>query len=288
MAIMKVGIDLLLWTDCPTAREHGSLLEKIKSWGYDGVELMVGAMQPDDIRQLSGLADDLELGRTAIMVLGADNADPAAADPALRQAAVEEIKRVADLTRDFGATVLAGPLFQGLGRFSGAGPTENEWQWAVDTIRQAGEYAANAGVRLALEPLNRFEMYMVNTMADGVRFVKDVGLDNVGLLADTHHGNIEENNTAVAWKAAAEHIFHVHISENHRGTPGSGHAIPPEIFTTLSDAGYDGWLTIEAFGTSVPSLIPMLNLWRSYADSEEEIARLGLQYIQKNLHNITA
>lgn len=280
---MKIGINLLLWTDCPTAEKHSVLLEKIKTWGFDGVEFMVAGMQPDDIRGFSKLADDLELGRTVIAVLDASKADPASADPILRQAAIEEIKRNVDLTRAIGATVLAGPLFQGLNRFSGAGPTDDEWRWSVDTIRQAGEYAANTGVQLALEPLNRFEMYMVNTVADGARFVRDVGLSNVGLLVDTHHANIEETNTAEAWAKVADHIIHVHISENHRGIPGSGHAIPPEIFTTLHKAGYDGWLTIEAFGLGVPGIIPMLHLWRPYAESEEEIARLGLHYIQQNL-----
>ena len=285
---MNIGIDLLLWTDCPTAREHSVLLEKIKAWGFDGVEFPLFTMKRDDVLKLSALSDELELGRTAIIVLDSSKADPASPDPGLRNAAVEEIKRVVDLTAELGADVLAGPLFQGLGRFSGAPPTIDEWRWAVDTIGPAGEYAAGAGVRLALEPLNRFEMYMVNTMADGARFVRDVGLSNVGLLADTHHANIEEANTAGAWAEVAEHIFHVHISENHRGIPGSGHAIPPEVFTTLHKSGYEGWLTIEAFSLNVPSLIPMVHLWRSFADNDEEIARQGLKYIQENLKTVMA
>lgn len=283
---MKIGIDLLLWTDCPTAREHSVLLENIKKWGFDGVEFPLFTMKSEDVRKMSAHCDELELGRTAIIVLDAAKADPASPDSALRDAAVEEMKRVVDLTCELGANVLSGPLFQGLGRFSGAPPTEDEWQWAVDTIRPAAEYAADAGIKLALEPLNRFEMYMVNTVADGARFVRDLGLENVGLLADTHHANIEETDTVKAWAEVAENIFHVHISENHRGIPGSGHAIPQEIFSVLHKAGYNGWLTIEAFSLNVPGLIPMVRLWRSYADSDEELACQGLKYIQENLKSV--
>jgi D-psicose/D-tagatose/L-ribulose 3-epimerase len=170
-----------------------------------------------------------------------------------------------------------------LGRFTGTAPTETEWQWATETIRKAAEHARQIGVRIAIEPLNRFEMYMVNTVSDGARFVKQVGMDNVGLLVDTHHGNIEELNVAEAWKEISQHIFHIHISENHRGIPGSGHAIPDSIFTAIKEMGYDDWVTIEAFNQAVPGLIPRLHLWRSFAPQDSDIATKGLQFIKSHL-----
>ena len=280
---MNVGMNLLLWTDRPTAAEHGPLLEKLKTWGYDGVEFPTAGMTPEDIREMARRCDDLGLGRTTILALDAAQADPASSDAALREAAVTEITRVVDQAVAIGASILAGPLFQGLGRFTGTAPTESEWQWAQDAIRQAGEYAAEHDVQLALEPLNRFEMYMVNTMADGARFVRGVALDNVGLLADTHHSNIEENDTIAAWQDVVEHIVHVHISENHRGIPGSGHAIPPALFGMLEQQGYTVWLTIEAFGLGVPGLIPRLFLWRMTAPNEDAVAEQGLRFLRERL-----
>lgn len=116
-------------------------------------------------------------------------------------------------------------MSQGLSRFSGAALTADEWAWGVETIREVGLHAKDLVVRLVLEPLNRFEMYIVNTMADAARFVRDVGVASVGLLADT--------------------IYHVHISENFRGVPGQGQAIKPGLFRMLREIGYQGWLTIE-------------------------------------------
>ena len=136
-------------------------------------------------------------------------------------------------------------------------------------------------MRLALEPLNRFEMFLVNTLADGVRFVRDVGLPNVGLLADSHHAHIEEADTARAWLDAADYILYIHISENHRSTPGTGQALPPAIFQALQQMQYQGWLGIEAFGQAVPERIARLHLWREFSDSEDDIARKGLHFIRQ-------
>lgn len=280
---MKVGMNLLLWTDCPTASIHEPIVRSLQEWGYDGIEFPLGGMSRADLRYFAELCDELGLGRTTILALDATVADPASSDGKLRQSAVEIIRRSVDQTLELGANVLSGPLFQGLGRFSGNAPTAEEWERSAEVLRAAGEYAADAGVRLALEPINRFEMYLVNTLEQATRFVDLIGLPNVGLLADTHHGNIEETNTAEAWRAAGHHIFHVHLSENDRGAPGSGQAISPAIFEVLQEIGYTGWLTVEAFGQGVPGLIPRLHLWRAYAPGEEELAKQGLSFIRSQL-----
>ena len=280
---MKVGMNLLLWTDRPNYKEHKGLLKKIKDWGFDGVEFHINEFTEEDSKEFRKLCEDLGLKNTSTIALDASKSDPASEDPNKRQSAIDEIKKAVDNTILLGGNIIVGPLFQGLVRFSGKAPTKDEWNWAADCIREAGEYAKQAGVRLALEPLNRFEMYMVNTMADGYKFVNNVGLENIGLLADTFHSNIEEKNTVDAWNEAMNKIYHVHISENDRGIPGTGHAIPVEIFTLLKENNYDGWLTIEAFNDKVPGLISRLNLWRSYAARNKDIAIQGLKFIRENL-----
>ncbi|GGG60644.1 sugar phosphate isomerase/epimerase family protein [Paenibacillus radicis (ex Gao et al. 2016)] len=280
---MKVGMNLLLWTDKPNPSEHLKLLQSIKEWGFDGVELAADSMDAGDAKAFGLILKELGLGCTAIAALDASVADPASRDSRLRDNALATLKQAISNTHLMGAEVLCGPLFQGLGRFTGQGPQTDEWNYAVETLREAGRFAAELGVRLALEPINRFEMYLVNTLEEGVRFVKQVGLPNVGLLADTHHGNIEELNVPDAWRQAAAHIIHVHISENNRGVPGSGHAVTEEIFDVLKEIGYDGWLTIEAFGQQVPGLISRLHLWRDYSEHPDDAARLGVQHIRKHL-----
>jgi D-psicose/D-tagatose/L-ribulose 3-epimerase len=278
---MKVGMNLLLWTIHPTAQEHGPLLRQIKEWGFDGVEFPLMAMQTTDVREIARQCDDLGLGRTAILAFGADEADPISPDATLRRRAVDLMKASLDKTRELGADILVGPMFQGLGRFTGAAPTPQERAWCLESLGEVANHAASMHVRLGLEPLNRFEMYLTNTVADAARFCDELGMANVGLLADTHHANIEEEDPAGAWKNVAKRIFHVHISENHRGIPGSGHAVTPGIFRALRESGYDGWLTIEAFGQNVPELIVPLHIWRSFFEREEDVAVEGLRHIRE-------
>jgi len=284
---MKVGMNLLLWTEAPRFDKHRTIVQQIKDWGFDGVELPIMPTPDEDIRAFAKQCDDLGLGRVVVLSLAAAKTDPASSEPKLRQAAIKEIQRVVDQTNLLGADLMAGPLFQGLGRLSGKAPTQDERKWSIETLHEAGQYAARHNVRFALEPLNRFEMYLTNTLGDAVKLVKQIGLDNVGLLADTHHSNIEEKDVARAWAEVAPYIFHVHISENDRGLPGSGHAIPHAVFEVLHRAGYTGCLSIEAFDPGIPALVPFVNLWRPYGHSPTEMAALGLKFIRDNLAALT-
>jgi len=280
---MKLGVNLLLWTDKPNAQEHQALFTKIKNWGFDGIEIPIDPVNHKEAGALGRVLDQLGLQRTAISALDATLADPSSTDARLRKAAVEALKRNVENAKEAGIDLICGPLFQGLGKFTGATPSLDEWKYAVETIREVAEYAQAYQVKFALEAINRFEMYMVNTVADAAQFVKEIDLPNVGLLVDTHHSNIEENHTAAAWEAVAEQIIHVHISENHRGVPGTGHAIAQDVFDLLQRMPYDGWLTIEAFGQTVPGLISRLHLWRSYSQHNDDAARLGIEFIRKGL-----
>ena len=278
---MKIGINLLLWTDKPTGT-HAALLGRIKKWGFDGVEFPVLAMDASGARELSKACDDLGLKRSALVALSAADADPSHPDPKLRQAAVEELKRCVDKTRAVGGDILVGPLHQGLGRFTGTGPTDDDWKRSADVIRTVAAHAASQHIDLAIEPLNRFEMFLTNTVEAAGRFVKTVDMPNVGILADTHHSNIEEDRPAEAWSRVMAQVKHVHISENNRGIPGRGHAANAAMFHAVRKSGYDRWLTIEAFGLNVPSLIQPLHLWRPYFDKEEDVAVLGLKHIRES------
>lgn len=278
---MKVGMNLLLWTTHPTLNEHTGLLRDIKKWGFDGAEFPVLAMGEDDCRQLGGLCDDLGLARTAILAFGAEAGNPVSPEASSRRMALDTLRASIDKTRALGTDILVGPFQQALGSFTGKPPTDDEWQRSVAVIRTAAEHASTMHVELAVEPLNRFEMYLMNTADAASRFCRDVGLPNVGMLADTHHANIEEERPAEAWRAVKDHIYHVHISENHRGIPGSGHAVTPDIFKVLRLEDYDRWLVIEAFGDKVTELIAGLHIWRPFFEREEDVAVDGLRYIRE-------
>jgi D-psicose/D-tagatose/L-ribulose 3-epimerase len=146
--------------------------------------------------------------------------------------------------------------------------------------RQAAELAAAAGLVLAIEPLNRFECYFLNTMADTRAHVQRVGQPNFGALYDTFHANIEEQDPLGAIAACADVIRHVHVSENDRGTPGKGHIDFGASFRALRAAGYDGWLTVEAFGTALPALAAATKVWRSFFPTTEEVYEIGIKTVR--------
>ena len=282
---MKIGLNLLLWTDIPT-KEHLPLIRQIKEWGYDGVEFPLDDMTMEDTYLFAQELKRCSLEATGIVAIPADKADPINPNPALRAAAVSYMKSCVDKAVVLGAKVIAGPLYEGLGRFTGKGPTEEEIDWCVDTYRQILPFAQQAGITLAGEPINRFETYFVNTIEQAMQIVQRLDSAYFGIHADTCHGNIEELNLAQSIMAVGAHIKHIHISENTRGIPGTGRAIPKEIFEALAAIHYDGWLTIEAFDTSVPALASRLHIWREMAPSREDIAVQGLAFIKAALQSI--
>jgi D-psicose/D-tagatose/L-ribulose 3-epimerase len=280
---MKVGINLLLWTATPNFSEHGPLLEKLKEWGFDAFEIGVGGLSASEIDKFAAKAVSLGLTPCALDVYVSSEMDVISPDPSMRKKAVDFLKSCISKTSDLGGKVFAGPMFQGLLNTTQSGPTADERKYAVECLRECALFAGDRGIKLAAEPLNRFEMYMINSVEQAYEFCQEVGVDSFGILADTHHSNIEEYNVAQSWSRVMDRIHSVHISENNRGVPGSGHAITPEVFDVLKNGGYDGNLIIEAFNANVPGILPLLRLWRPFVSNTDEIAIKGLEFIRKHL-----
>jgi D-psicose/D-tagatose/L-ribulose 3-epimerase len=278
---MNLGINLMLWTDRLTDRQL-PILEMLRRQGYDGVEVPILDFVlgiETDYQAWAKHLNDLNLRRTASTIrTAADN--PISSDPKIRAAAVEATKRTLDCCHALGAEILVGPIHSAIGQFTGNPPTADEWRWGVDIIRQISEHAAQAGIILGLEALNRFECYFLNQIADLVRFVKEVNHPNCRLIYDTFHAHIEEKDPFAALREAAPYLSLVHISENDRGTPGQGHINWPETFATLKQIHYDGWLVCEAFGMALPAIQAATKIWRRMFHSEEQLARDALVHMK--------
>jgi D-psicose/D-tagatose/L-ribulose 3-epimerase len=275
---MKYGINLYLWAD----DMHDGLmpvLEKLKKMGYDGVEVPIFDLDREKWKLWSRRLDDLGLERTANTVIAPEH-NPLSADKAVRAAAYEHMEAVVDCCATVGSAILCGPHQVALGVFTGRGATDDEWKRSVEHLRRVAEYAATAGVVLAEEVVNRFELYHLNTLDQGIRLVDEVGHPNCRLHLDTFHAHIEEKNTADAIRRAGDRIAHVHVSENDRGVPGSGSVAWDGTFDALRETGYDGWLTVEAFGNFLPNLAAATKIWRPLFDSEERLAVEALDFLK--------
>lgn len=278
---VKIGMNMLLW-GIQITPEHIPVFERLAAAGYDGVEIPVVGQSTAELKTMATACDDLGLARTASAFVGAE-VNPISPNPVSRAAAVDNLKKGIDDAKLIGAEILVGGIYQAHKFFTGSGPTEQEWQWSADYLRTCGEYAQQVGVHLGLEPLNRFEVFLINTSAECKRMVEQVGLNNVGVHYDTHHANIEDPDPREALQNVKGVINHVHLSESHRGTLGTGQVDWDANFAALHEIDYSGWLVIEAFGNSDPKLAAAANIWRNAFTSEEEVYRQGIKFIRERL-----
>ena len=277
---MKYGMNLLLWSGEVT-EELMPVCEKLKEAGYDGVELPMFNLDLD-YAALGRRLDEIGLKRTAVTIRSEDD-NPISCDPAIRAKGVELNKKTLDCCAAAGVETLVGPFHSAIGLFSGAGPTKEEWQSGVESMRQTAEYAGERGVKLGVEALNRFECYLLNTHADSARFVREVDHPACGMMYDTFHANVEEKSITEAVRAGGDKLYHIHISENDRSTPGAGGVNWKENFDAIVESGYDGWLVIEAFGLALPEIAAATKIWRRMYRDELELARDGLAFMKNEI-----
>ncbi|QDU77771.1 D-tagatose 3-epimerase [Bremerella volcania] len=278
---MKFGMNLLLWSGDP----DDSLLpviEELKAMGYDGVEIPLFNLDVDKWTKYGEKIKAMDLKCTAVTVRNEED-NPISPDASVRAKGVELNKKTLDCCAALGAETLVGPYHSAIGIFSGAGPTEDEWKWGVDSMRQVAEHAGDVNVMLGVEALNRFETYLLNIHRDSARFVREVDHPNCKMMYDTFHANIEEADIAQAIRDCSDVLHHVHISENNRATPGSGHIDFNTNFDTLKEVGYDGWMVVEAFGLALPEIAAATKIWRKMFDTELQLAKDGLAFMKQEV-----
>jgi D-psicose/D-tagatose/L-ribulose 3-epimerase len=280
MTAMLLGFNLLLWTTHSTD-EHFPLFPELKRAGYDGVELPIFEGEPEHFARLGRVLEDEGLRCTGVTVLPDEAHSAISPDPASRCGALQHLTWACDCLAAAGGEVLAGPFYQPLGIFTGEPPTAAERDGLVEVHREAAAHAQGLGLKLSVEPLNRFECHALNTMADGAEIVRRVAMPNYGLLYDTFHANIEEKDPVGAIAAHLPLINHVHVSENDRGTPGKGHVPWAATFKAFKAGGYDGWFVIEAFGRALPALAAATRVWRDFFPHREEVYRHGHDFLRE-------
>lgn len=281
---MKFGVNTFIWT----AAVDDSLLASlptIKQRGFDGVELPL--IRPDQT-PVAKIRKSLEANHLACtfcsVVPGELNA--ISDDAAMRRKTRDHFADCIRAAADAGASLIAGPLYSPVGYIPGRRRTNDEWKWAVECYQSLAGLLESNGVTVAVEPLNRFETYFLNTAADALKLAAEIDHPNVGILFDTFHANIEEKDVAEALRSAAPRLKHFHASENDRGIPGTGHTDWPRVFQVLRDIRYDGWITIESFGFALGELSAAASIWRDLAPSADAIAFEGVAFLRSGLDNV--
>jgi D-psicose/D-tagatose/L-ribulose 3-epimerase len=278
-----IGANTWIWVSPLTDRDLATLAPRIAGWGFDVVELPVEEVGDWDPSRTADLLAGLGLRATVCAVMPPGRELVAA--PADVVAATQDyLRRCVDLAAAVGSGVVAGPMYASVGRTWRLSPTErsaaaNELRTALAPV---ADHAGARGVRLGVEPLNRYETSLVNTVQQGLEMIEGLPRDAVGLALDTYHLNIEEQDPAAAVRAAGEagRLAHVQVCANDRGAPGADHVDWVALRDALRDVGYPGPLCIESFTADNATIATAASIWRPLARSQDAIATDGLAFLR--------
>lgn len=276
---MHLGISTWVWTSPATTDVLERLIPHVAALGFDVIELPVEAAGQFDVRRAKALADAHGLAISVCAVIGAGRdllrAEERAAGVAYLRSCIDDAERL-------GAPVVAGPFYSAVGRCWRQTPDERarDLDSLAETLRGLGAYAADHGVSLGIEPLNRFETSFLNTTAQALDLVARVGHPSVGLGLDLFHLGIEEKQPGDAIRAAGPHLVHVQVAENDRGTPGTGHLPWADVAAALAEIDYAGQVVIETFSDRVEAIARAAAIWRPLAPDPDTLAREGLQFLR--------
>ncbi|MGV9199595.1 MAG: sugar phosphate isomerase/epimerase family protein [Promethearchaeia archaeon] len=269
----EYGINLLLWTD-KIIEEHLPLLRKVRKLGCDVVEIPIFFPEefPADLVRK-------ELDKTGLDVVVCcgctPSADIASLNPNIRSAGIKHLKKVIDHANVLGAKLIGGVTYKAGGIFTGQAPTDEEWSYSVNSMKNLAQYAQQYEISIGVEQINRYETYFINTAIQAVEYCKAVDESNMFVLLDAHHLILEENDLYRAIVKSKDYLRHFHTAENNRGIPGTGLVDWKTVFQALKAINYEGYLVIESFFKGFG------NIWRDLAPSKEKLIKQGIRNLKK-------
>ena len=285
---MRYGASTFIWAS-PFSNRTLDLIDKAKDFGFDILEICIE--DPDTI-DVAAIRARAEKAGVAITVCGAfgPSRDLSSEDGAVRENGLAYLRRCVDFAQALGSPFVSGPMYAAVGntRMLDAGARAAQWARAVASLKAAAAYAAERSIKLAIEPINRFETDLINTVDQGLRMIADVGAENVGLLLDTFHMNIEEKDLPAAIRRAGRHIVEFHACSSDRGTPGEDHLSWKAIAKALREARYEGPVIIEAFTPEIKEIARAVSIWRPLAMSQDALARDGLANLRAAFEGASA
>jgi len=279
---VRFGVCTWVWASPLRDVDVRPLAELAVGLGFDVLEVCIedpGLVSPE------ALVDARERTGIEYSVCGAfgPDRDLAHSDSGPRANAAAYLGRLLEIAAAIGSPHVCGPMYSAVGKEPAIDGEARKVEWrAVTGLAVAAEHAETLGVRLAIEPLNRFETDLVNTAEQGVALCDDIGSPAAGLLLDTFHMNIEEKSIAGAIRTAGDRLVHVHACENDRGTLGKAHVPWSEVFAAFRDVGYDRHVVIESFTPAVTTIARAVCMWRPLDATGDALATAGLAFLRES------
>lgn len=278
---VNFGVSTWLWAS-PFNSEALSLFEKIKSFGYDAVEIPVEDPQLIDIPLVKKALADHALKPIICGAFGPTR-DLTHEDPKYHQTCFDYLDACFHIAAELGAGFVAGPMYSAVGKARLLSPEQRqvEWELAVSNLQKVCKRSGEFGLEVAIETLNRFETDLINTAAELRQLINDINEPHAKALLDSFHVSLEEPSIEEAIRLVGDKLIHVQVSENYRGTPGTGQTNWAAWKRGLEAANYQGAISIESFTPNVKELAGAVCIWKPLVPSQDDFARKGLEFLKK-------
>jgi D-psicose/D-tagatose/L-ribulose 3-epimerase len=279
-----LGANAWIWVSPLTDERLEALAPRVRAWGFDLLELPIEQHGDWDPARAAEVLRQHGLRPTVCVAMGPGR-ELCAADADTVASTQSFLRKCVDTAAVVGAGAIAGPIYASTGRTWRMTPDERRRCYAElrDGLAPVAEYGAERGVKIAIEPLIRYETSVINTVEQALEAIDGLPLEGCGLLVDTYHANVEEKDFAAAFTLAGERLAHVHASANDRGAPGADHIDWPAFRDALRTAGYDGPVVIESFTAENETIATAASVWRPLAASQDAIAVDGLAFLRELL-----
>jgi D-psicose/D-tagatose/L-ribulose 3-epimerase len=282
--LTAIGANIWIWASPITDESIAAVAPKIKELGFDLIELPVEEPGQWDPGRTAELLAELQLEASVCCVMPPGR-DLAVTDGGVVATTAEYLSECVDVAERLGSAVVAGPMYAAVGRLWRLAESERAAVLARvgAALRPVAEHAAERGVKLAIEPLNRYETSLINTVDQGLALLDAADHPACGLLLDSFHMNIEEKDPSAAARAAGARIAHVHASGTDRGSPGADRFDWAGFLAALDEAGYRSPMCIESFTAANEVIATAASIWRPLAPSPDALARDGLRFLREAL-----
>jgi len=279
--MFKFGVSSFIWSE-NFSKNDLNLIEKAKNAGFEVIDLLISNPADFPSKEVKRITGELGIVPTTITVLN-NETNLIDQNPKIRKKGIDFLKKLIDINTEIGSGILGGVNYAAWGYLTGRPRTDNEWNWSIESMREVALYAkSNSDIIIAVEPVNRFETFFLNTSNDAVNYCKEVGIDNMKVHLDSFHMIREELSFKEAVRnCGKEYLGYVHVCESNRGIPGTGLVPWREFFTELKNIGFEGPLVIESFDPSFNELNSLCAIWRNFAETGEELAVGGLKNLKQ-------
>ncbi|MCE6950683.1 sugar phosphate isomerase/epimerase [Cereibacter sphaeroides] len=276
----RLGIHSFVWTGGQTQKGLEMALDKSAEHGYRMIEFAYLRPERFDLDRLARKAQAHDIQIVVTMGLP-PQADVSSEDREVVAKGRALLSDAVKAVRDIGGVRLGGILYSMHGKYNRM-PSAEGWKNSVDAIAATAEVAKDSGVEIVLEVVNRFESNLLNTTAQGLKFLRDTGRDDVFLHLDSFHMNIEEADPAAAIRLAGDKLTYYHIGENYRGYLGTGTVDFDAIFGALADIGYDRDIVFESFSSAIvdEGLSLACGIWRDTWTDNDPLAAHAKRFIE--------